>query len=252
MEYFDSYAKHFNINPIFNQEVREIKKVEDLYHVSTVDQSYEAQQVIIATGVNRIPNIPDWKGQDSFTGEVVHSRYYKNPKPHSGKKVLVVGIGNTGAEVALDLSEHEVDTTIAVRSPISFVPRDLNGQPVQVTSKRLAKIPFGIGDWLGSQIRKVYFGNLKQYGLRVSPLHPAQQLRETGKTPIVDIGTIDAIKEGLIEVKPNIKEIKGDQVKFEDGSTSSIDVILLATRYRAKIKEFFPDIVNFLDENDLP
>ena len=251
-EYYDNYAKHFGIKPIFNQTVTHINKIENDYQIETESDTFLAKKVIIATGVNRVPNIPKWSGQDTFTGDVVHSRLYKNPEPFKGKRVLVVGMGNTGAEVALDLSEHGVDTTIAVRSPISVVPRDLNGQPVQVTSKRLAKIPFGIGDWLGSQIRKAYFGNLEPYGLKVSTLHPAQQLRETGKTPIVDIGTIAAIKKGDIKVKPNIKKIESNQIEFDDGTLATIDAILLATGYRAQIEDFFPSVIGCLDENGLP
>lgn len=250
--YLESYAKHFKIQPVYNQTVSQIINNESGYEVRTSGDTYQARKVIIATGVNRVPNVPEWSGQDSFSGTIIHSRQYKNPEPFIGKKVLVVGMGNTGAEVALDLSEHDVDTTISVRSPISVVPRDLNGQPVQVTSKRLAKLPFGLGDWLGSQIRKIYFGNLEPYGLRISKLHPAQQLRETGKTPIVDIGTIDAIKKGAIQVKPNIASFENGQITFVDDTSKDIDAVILATGYRAKIDAFFPQISESLDVNGLP
>lgn len=250
--YFDSYAKEFNIDPIFNQKALSVEKKDGSWQVLTADRSITADKIVIATGVNRIPNIPSWPGMDSFEGEVLHSRFYKNASPYIDQKVLVVGMGNTGAELALDLSEQQIETYLSVRSPISVVPRDLNGRPVQVTSKQLQKLPFGLGGWLGTQIRKVYFGDLTKYGLPVSKADPVKQLLTTGKTPIVDIGTIDAIKKGAIHVRPTIAEINPKEVVFSDGRVQPIDTIVLATGYKAQVQEFFPAAVDMLDKNSLP
>ncbi len=253
-QYFDQYAKHFDIRPHFGQQISNISKQNDGSWLvsSTTEKSFQANTVIIATGVNRIPNIPNWKGQEDFEGDITHSVYYKNPGPYQGKKVLVIGMGNTGAEVALDLSEQGVETYISVRNPISVVPRDLNGRPVQVTSKQLAKLPFGLGDWLGSQIRKIYFGNLSKYGLESSKMHPAVQLRETGKTPIVDIGTIQAIKEGKIKVLKDIDHFKEKGVQFIDGTFQEIDAVILATGYKAKVEAFLERGEELLDKYGCP
>ena len=110
-----------------------------------------------------------------------------------------------------------------MRGPISLVPRDLNGQPVQLTAKKLAKIPFGLGDWLGSQIRKIYFGNVEKHGLAISKMHPAVQLRETGKTPVIDIGTITAIKAGKIKVLKDIRSFTKTGVITVDEKEIAID-----------------------------
>jgi len=166
--------------------------------------SYKTKNVVLTTGINRIPNIPTWQGQHLFKGNITHSKTYKNPTPYLDKKVLVVGMGNTGAEIALDLSEQQVNITIAVRSPVSVLPRDVFGNPVQLTAKKLAKFPFGLGDWLGSQIRKIVIGDLSKYGLQVSKVEQA------------------------------------------------FDHIILATGYRAKLKEFVPNITSFLDKYQLP
>ncbi|MEZ5043225.1 MAG: NAD(P)/FAD-dependent oxidoreductase [Saprospiraceae bacterium] len=252
--YFDQYAKHFNINPHFGEQVSTIKKVSNgQWQVLTQKGSeYLAEKVIIATGVNRVPIIPSWPGQATFKGDITHSIQYKNPAPYEGKKVLVIGMGNTGAEVALDLSEKGVDTYISVRHPISVVPRDLNGRPVQVTSKQLAKLPFGLGDWLGSQIRKLYFGNLKPYGLESSKMHPAVQLRETGKTPIVDIGTIKAIKAGAIKVVKDIDHFTETGVQLKTGGHLEVDSVILATGYKAKVEAFLEKAEDLLDQYGCP
>lgn len=252
VEYFESYVDHFDIHPIYNRTVSSIIKKDKLFEVLTQSETISADRVIIATGVNRVPHIPNWPGIDDFKGLKVHSRNYKNAEPFRDKRTLVVGFGNTGAELCLDLSEHNIETIVSVRSPISVVPRDLNGRPVQVTSKQLAKLPFGLGDWLGSQIRKVYFGNLEKHGLKVSEMHPAQQLRETGKTPIVDIGTMAAVKAGKIKAKGDIERFTNNSVLFKDGEEIKIDALILATGYRANIEEFYPAIKSYLDKYKLP
>lgn len=252
IEYFNLYAERFSIKPHCNQSVQHVKKESGKWIVQTNDTLYRADNVVIASGVNRVPLIPDWEGMETFDGEVLHSRIYKNGKPYQQKRVLVVGMGNTGSELALDLSEHEAETYISVRSPISVVPRDLNGRPVQVTSKQLQKLPFGLGGWLGKQIRRIYFGDLTKFGLPVSNVDPVKQLLETGKTPVIDIGTIAAIKKGKIKVKPSIKSISRNTVTFTDGSDQEIDVILFATGYKAQLESFFPSAAAILDAKGLP
>lgn len=254
VEYFEDYAQEFAIKPRFGEEIDSLKKNPDgKWEVkSKAGHAYQASHIIVATGVNRVPKVPDWPGQDSFSGTITHSRTYKNPQPYLGQRVLVIGMGNTGAEIALDLSEHEVETFISVRSPISVVPRDLNGRPVQVTSKQLAKLPFGFGDWLGSQIRKIYFGNLAKYNLESSKAHPAVQLRETGKTPIVDIGTIQAIKDGKIQVEKEIDHFTEKGVVFKNGTELAVDHVILATGYSAQIEDFVERGSELLDTYGCP
>lgn len=253
VSYLDDYADKYDVRPQKNAFVKRISRAETGFEICLKGRpSLPASRIVVATGTNRIPRFPGWAEEASFSGEVLHSKYYKNAKPYSGQRVLVVGMGNTGAELALDLAEAGVHVSISVRSPISVVPRDLNGRPVQVTSKQLARLPFGIGDWLGNQIRKVYFGNLEKYGLRAAALPPAVQLRKTGKTPVIDIGTIAAIKEGRISVRPDVSGVSNEQVNFIDNTSESYDAIILATGYEAGLDTLLPGIDLALDENGLP
>ena len=253
VQYFEQYANHFNIEPIFNTEVQKIVKSGDQWQLEYNNGTTQlADQVIIATGVNRDPKVPQWKNQENFNGEITHTKLYKNPNPYLGKKVLVVGFGNTGAEIALDLAEAGIETFVSVRNPVAIVPRDVFGRPVQLTAKKLAKIPFGIGDWLGAQIRKVVIGNLSKYGLPMSKVAPVVQLRETGKTPVVDIGTADLIKKGKIKVLPDIDHFYDQGIKFSDGRSEDFDVVLLATGYSAGIEGLIPDASSILDRYQVP
>ncbi len=253
VEYMQNYAKHFDIQVRFNQSVEFISKNEDdTWTVKTQDKNYSTKNVIIATGMNRIPNFPTFEGQENFEGTIEHSRFYKNALSHNNKKVLVIGMGNSGAEIALDLSENGAETYLSVRGPISLVPRDLNGRPVQLTALTLAKIPFGLGDKVGNIIRKIYFGDIRKYGLEPIPVPPVIHLRDTGKTPVIDIGTIKAIKEGKIKIKGGIQHFSRDKVHFKDGTEEVINHVVVATGYRAKIEDFLERGTEVLDDYGLP
>ena len=253
IKYFESYAEKFDIKALLNKKVNAVIKEKDHWKLTVNDgEIFHAKNVIIASGVNRVPTVPQWEGQDEFEGLKIHSRVYKNPDPFKGKRTLVIGMGNTGAEVALDLAEQGVECAISVRSEINVVPRDLNGRPTQLTAKTLDKIPFGLGDWLGIQIRKFYYGDLTKYGLKTSKLAPVVQLKETGKTPVIDLGTIQKIKEGEIKVIGDIQSFQSDGVILKDGSLEKFDAIILATGYKAKVEEFIPGIESFLDQYRVP
>ncbi len=253
VDYFEAYAKKFAIQPQFGVEVVSIDPDgQGGWTVRARDgRLYEAANVVVATGVNRVPHEPTWPGQDLFAGTVVHSRLYKNPTPFTGK-TLVIGMGNTGAEIALDLAEQGVETYLSVRSPVNIVPRDLHGRPTQLTARKLAKIPFGLGDWLGSVIRRWYIGDLRPFGIELSKMHPAVQLRETGKTPVIDLGTVDLIKAGKIKVLPDIQSFDETGVTGTDGQHHPIDHVILATGYTAELADFMTDLEGLLDRWRVP
>lgn len=254
LEYFEGYQKHFSIEIKFNNKVKSIHKTADLKWKIVLQGNKEltASTVIIATGVNRVSNHPHFDGEENSSIHISHSKHYKNPKPYFGQKVLVVGMGNTGAEIALDLSEQDIETFVSVRGPVNIVPRDLNGRPVQVTAKKLAKLPFGLGIWLGTQIRKAYIGDLSKYGIESPKMSPTKQLLVTGKTPIVDIGTVAAIKAEKIKVYPEIEKLSENTVYFKDGRKQKVDSIILATGYKPKIEDFIEKGEDILDKYGCP
>jgi len=253
VDYYLNYAKQFDIQPHFNETATSVKRDGAKWQVTTAKgTSYSAENVVIATGVNRVPHYPSWEGMDTYKGQLIHSRNYKNPKPFEGHKVLVIGMGNTGAEVALDLAEHGLETYISVRSPINVVPRDVNGRPVQLTAQTLSKIPFGLGDWLGTQIRKRIIGDLSKYGVPMSDLPPAVQLREEGRTPVIDVGTVAYIKSGKIKVLADVSRFHEAGVLIKNGEKHDFDSVILATGYHAKVTDFIEGIEGFLDKYQVP
>ena len=253
IRYFERYAAQFDINPRFGLRVRSVKKDDGAWRVDTdFGDSFRAENVILATGVNRVPYRPTWPGEADYQGDIIHSRAYRNATPFQGMKILVIGMGNTGAEVALDLAESDVDVTISVRSPITIVPRDVMGRPVQLTAKSLEKLPFGLGDWLGTQVRKMVIGDLSKYGVPMSTMHPAVQLKETGKTPVIDLGTADYIKSGRIKVVNEISRFNKAGIVLRSGEEKRFDAVILATGYKPNLGEIMDGIAPELDKFNCP
>ncbi|NND05022.1 MAG: NAD(P)/FAD-dependent oxidoreductase [Saprospiraceae bacterium] len=253
IKYFQQYAITFGIKPNFNVKVLHIEQINSDWRVQTDGGiHFLCKHVILATGANRVPVYPSWEGMSRYEGRIIHSRHYRNPEGFEGQAVLVVGMGNTGAEIALDLAEQNINVAISVRSPINIVPRDVAGRPSQLTGKMLEKVPFSLGDLLGSLFRNLVVGNLNKYGLKSSPLSPAAQLRKTGKTPVIDIGTVDYIKQGKIQIKPNIVKFTSDGVLFADGTKTSFDAVILATGYRPMLDELLGDSSGLLNKHGVP
>ncbi|MEQ8705540.1 MAG: NAD(P)/FAD-dependent oxidoreductase [Phaeodactylibacter sp.] len=253
VDYLEGYAEHFRIQPHFGHSLERVAR-EGADWVATCSNglSFKARQVIFATGVNRIPNIPLFADQEDFSGTVLHSRDYRNAAPYQGETVLVVGMGNTGAEIALDLSEASIPTLLSVRGAVNVVPRDFLGRATQKTAFALARLPRPIGDWIGQQVQGLAFGNLRPYGLKPSPVPPARQLRETGKTPVIDVGTVAAIKAGKIKVVPALKAFTPDGAIFEDGSEHHFSTVILATGYYARLEAFLPHSDKLFNADHLP
>ncbi|MGA7271030.1 MAG: NAD(P)/FAD-dependent oxidoreductase [Acidimicrobiia bacterium] len=243
VDYYETYARHFGIRPHFGQEVVAVVRKDDGFITSTAGgRRYRSSRVVVATGLNRKPNLPSLPGEDGFAGRVVHSRSYHDPGPFLGSRVLVVGMGNTGAEIALDLCENGVDASISVRGPVNIVPRDVLGRPTQLTGLALSRLPEWLGDRIGVGLRRLTVGDLSRFGLETPGLPPNAQLREEGKTPVIDVGTVARIRSGEIEVLREIDRLEGGEVVFVDGSRRAFDMVILATGYKPSLPDLLGDL----------
>jgi hypothetical protein len=126
------------------------------------------------------------------------------------------------------------------------------GNPTQETAQKLAKLPNSIADKISNLVQKIAIGNLEKYGIKTPTLSPSAQLRETGKTPVIDLGTVEEIKKGKIKVLPNIESIGALTIRFKNGKIENFDAIILATGYKSKLEEFIPNIHLFLDNYGNP
>jgi cation diffusion facilitator CzcD-associated flavoprotein CzcO len=224
------------------------------WRVETDRAIYRAPDVVVATGYNRAPVIPSWPGQDRYQGTILHSAAYRSAAPFRGERVLIVGIGNTGAEIALDLAEHGAYPTLSVRSPVVVIPRDFRGRSTQVTGIWLRRlhVPAAVRDWLGRAMSRRAFGDLAPIGLRRAPYGPVTLIERHGRLPVVDIGTIAAIKAGRIAVAPDLAGFTAGGAMFADGREQAFDHVILATGYRPALDAFLEGATAALDGRGYP
>ena len=235
--YLEAYAAKFAIHPRFNEPVRRVSVAGGGFVVETARAVHRARAVVMATGYNRVPNPDRPRGAEQYQGQLLHAASYRNAEPFVGKNVLVVGAGNTGAEIALELAERGAKPTLAVRNPVNVVPREFLGLPTQVTSIRMRRAPIALGDSLGRLISRLVFGNLARFGLGRPDLGPLSAIKLRRRIPLIDIGTIAAIKDGRIAVKPAVDQLTPQGATFADSSAGEYHAIVLATGYGPALAE---------------
>jgi indole-3-pyruvate monooxygenase len=236
--YLESYAARFSIAPRTSEAVHRVAPAEGAFIVETARAVYRARAVVVATGHNRVPNPERLPEQERFGGPVLHSSAYRNGDAFAGQRVLVVGAGNTGAEIALDLAERGAKPTLAMRAPVNVVPRDLLGMPIQLTSIRLRNAPLKLADGIGRLASRLAFGNLAPLGFPRPPMGPISAIKLKQRIPLIDVGTIAAIKRGEIGVKPGVARLTERGAVFADDSAAEVDAVVLATGFRAALAEF--------------
>jgi cation diffusion facilitator CzcD-associated flavoprotein CzcO len=252
IDYLSAYAKHFQLDVRCETAANSARKTDRGWEVETTNGTFEAPYLIVATGFNEVPNLPTWQGQDQFGGNIIHSRYYRSGADYKGQRVLVVGFGNSGAEIALDLCEQGVTTAVSVRNPINVVRRDLYGLPIQQWSIILSYLPPRVADLVNMPSTLRYYGDLHRYGLRKLPYGPATQTRKYQTIPVIDIGTIQKIREGNITVYPGIESFTANGVKFVDGREAAFDVVVLATGYHPDLAPLLGDVSQLVDARGYP
>ena len=166
VDYLEEYAVSEGVRLRLNSEVANCHRTSGLWEtVTTTGEITESDNVVIATGLSQIPNMPRYPKQELYEGEIVHSSDYRNGRPYFGRYVLVVGFGNSGGEIALDLMEHGAHAFISVRNPGVVVPRDVAGIPALTIASWLSVFPPKVGDWLSKPLIRIMVGDLSKVGI---------------------------------------------------------------------------------------
>lgn len=243
-KYAGKYAVEQGINPLFGEYAKAITGTPNRWLVRTNNHQIETDNVVVATGINHQAKLPDWV--ESARIPVLHASQYNNPAQFEEDRFLVVGFGNSGAEIALDLAEQGKKVWSSIRSEVNVVPLKILGQSTQATGSALERLPFGLGNIIGKAIARLAVGNLSKYGLKSSSLAPAQMLKELGRTPMIDLGTIKMIKRGRIRVVGDVESVN-DVVHLKDGRTLQVDRIICATGYTNGLSQLIPGIEKQFD-----
>lgn len=252
VQYLAAYAAAHHVEPRLGVHVESVRRVGDRFEVATSAGFLAPRAVVMATGYNRVPKWPTLAGLEAFRGSVVHTSAYRHAQPYHGRRTLVVGCGNSGAEIALDLAEHGVDVAMVVRGPVHVVPRDIFGRPTQHTNILLSRLPLALRDAIAMATMRLVVGDLSRWGIRRPALGPNRMIETQGRIPMLDVGTIAMVKRGRIRVLPAVQEVLAHGARFADGSEQPFEAIVLATGYAPGLAELVPGFEAIADARGRP
>lgn len=252
VEYLEGYSRHFAFKPAFEEPVTRIVRDDTEWVITTPKRNLTSKHVVIATGLTRVPLQPTWPGLDKFRGDVLHSSRYRNGSAWKGKRVLVVGLGNSGGEIAIDLHEHGARPTLAVRGAVNVIPRELMGLPILAVGAAFRPLPTKIADMMAAPLLAMSVGDITKLGLRKKSYGPMEQIKRDGRVPLIDVGTLDLVRQGHARIAPGVERFTETSAIFEGGETQPFDAIILATGYRPSLEEFVPGAREFCDNHGFP
>jgi putative flavoprotein involved in K+ transport len=229
--YLREYADHFGLQVMSGCDVSRIASEGDGSHWTTTTAdgaTWRSRAVVVATGQYRVPVTPNWPGADVFRGELLHSVNYRRPSPYAGKRVLVVGAGNSGAEIATDVAENGAAfTALSIRTPPAIVPRDPFGLPVQRTGIMLSFLPSFVADRFARLTARIVLGDLTRHNIPAAGWGPFSAKR----VPLIDVGFVNAVKHELVRIRPALERLTESEAVFADGSSEPFDVVIAATGF---------------------
>lgn len=264
LEYLKSYAKEHSIRPRFNEKVTSAKFDDrsGLWRVFTLGttketknevREYAGHWLIIASGENAEAVEPMINGLQSFQGTVCHSKLYKCGERYRGKKVLVVGCGNSGMEIALDLIKCNAHPSIVVRNSVHVVPQEILGVSTFALIFKLMKVfPVWFVDLILLFCAWWKWNNTSRYGVPRPKQGPVAYKCKTRRTPVLDIGTLRLIRNGRIKVYPGIQTFTHKGAVFQNGQTDEFDAVIMATGYRNNVKDWLIGEDDQLTQDGLP
>ena len=249
--YLEDYARRFHVVPSLGTQLLRVDREQDGWRLETSTGTRQAGQVVLATGHSAKPFIPDWPGRASFTGRLLHSAEYREPSGYRGTRVLVVGAGNSAAEIAVELSAVADEVLLAVRTPPNIVPRDTFGVPSQLLGVVLRGVPEPIMNRVTSVLRRLTVPDLSGLGLPSPPGDGFTQFLRSQSVPILDHGFVHAVRRGAIRVVPSVASMHLDEVRLVDGRVLRPDAVVAATGYRRGLEPLVGHL-GLLDEQGAP
>lgn len=233
VRYLEAYAEHHDLHPSFGTTIERVDREGNEWVLRSPQGERRAASVVVATGHNHTPVLPDWPGAAGFHGELLHASSYRNATPYIGKDVLVVGSGNTGAEIALDLVETGAATVrMAVRTSPHIVLRQQGPVFNPILGVAFRRMPPKLFDPVALRMRRMTIGDLSSYGLPDPAEGLLERVHRDDQIPLVDMGFLEVLKAGKVEVVAAVTGFDGNKVQLADGAVISPDAVVAATGYR--------------------
>lgn len=233
IDYLERYTSHHRLRIQFGTHVEHLDQEDGRWRLTTASGPLRARFVVVATGYDRQPKLPDWPGRETFTGELIHAAHYCDATPYRGRDVLVVSAGISGSELAFLVSEGgAARVRVAVRTSPTIHTRCRYGLPLNPGAVVLDHLPAAIGDRVLALNQRMTFGDLSPYGLSRPPTGAVSSLRMRRVGPSVDAGFVDALKRRQVEVVAAVESFEGADVLLADGERIQPDAVIAATGYR--------------------
>ena len=225
-QYFRDFAERFSLYDLFQFDtaVEQAEPLADGWRLTTsTGETYDVASLLIANGNLHTPNRIDWPGE--FAGRIIHSSEYKKPQQFAGERVLIVGAGNSGCDMAVDAVHHADHVDISVRRGYHFVPKYVFGKPADAVGGKL-KLPGKLKAAVDARLLKMFTGDPTRFGFP----EPDHKLYESH--PIVNSNILYHLGHGDLRVQPDVASLDGQDVVFTDGSRERYSLIVQATGYR--------------------
>lgn len=235
-EYLQHYARHFKFDVQTQTKVLSVS-YDNAWRLETSRGLVEVSKLVVATGIYNTPFIPEIEGLESFQGQVLHSQQYKRPQDFLGKKVLVVGVGNSGAEIAVALADTEVQTDIVVRDGVLMVSYPRSFVWSSLSYWALHTLPGVLSNFVLARTQK----NFAEIGLPLPNKEPVKRY------PLVGFDLAQFVRNKNIRIRSTIQQVTADSVHFVSGESETYDTIICATGFRPTLDFLTPELQNHPD-----
>lgn len=252
VRYFDDYVRRQNITLQLGCEVNRIDRVTNGWRLDTSKGEIRTPAIVLATGNYRTPTIPAWPGLSHFTGELVHSGDFCNAWPFRGRDVMVVGAGNSAADIAVQLANNGARRIwLAVRTPPHLVRRAMGPFPSDIFLELSARVPASMVDPLIRILSRLWWGDLSAYGFDRPPLGLKATVEQRGRIPTLADELIEAVRAGRVKVVAAVRAVESDRVILADGTSAAPDVVIAATGFSTDLDGLVGHL-GILDEHGNP
>lgn len=240
VDYLNDYGETLDAPILFDTQVMAVRRVDDVWYLETNIGEFQCTQLIVATGRERQKTIPIWPGMEDFGGKLIHSADFGDPSDYDGKKVLVIGAGNSGSDVLNHLSCANPDKVwISVRHGAAVLPSRIFGYPMHGLADIFLRMPKWSLDPVFALMQRVFIGDLRRLGLRRHKMGGGSRRLKQGITFAIDDGFVEALKSYRFDALSKTVGFSHDEVEMRSGRKVQPDVVICATGYRAGLEDVF-------------